>query len=169
MNGNNGNAFTEKVWEIKVNEILKQLLNEKVNILNVEYIDNFDIEGNKLGHTEIVFGTYKDKPFQIQYKNKEKILSLQFDAIYKNIFKKMAPALNRIVGTTPISKHNELPVPRMPVKYVLSYDALSPDFTLKNLVRREEMGEIYNLLTLNGKRKDFYRNIVKQPQMTFEK
>ena len=81
----------------------------------------------------------------------------------------MMPVLNRIVGATPISEHNELPVPRMPVKYVLTYDALSPDFSLRNLVRQEEMGEIYNLLTLNGKRKDYYRDIARQPQMAFEK
>ena len=141
MNKNNENSLTEDTG-IKINEILKNLLDEKVDISNVEYINDFDTEGNKLGHTEIVFGAYKNKPFQIQYKNKEKFLSLQFDAIYTNIFKNMMPVLNRIVGATPISEHNELPVPRMPVKYVLTYDALSPDFSLRNLVRQEKWGNL---------------------------
>lgn len=153
----------KKVWELKLNELLINLLGDKINISSVEFIDDVavvDEESEMQGHdenTEIIYGTYKAKPFQINFKRNEKFLALQYDAMYQNIFKGMTPVLSRVVGTSPICEYNELPILRMPVKNVLTFDALYPDYTLKNIIRREQTGEIYNVNLLNGKRKDFYR------------
>lgn len=170
----NDNVFSEKIWEIKLNELLKDLLGDKIEISVVEYIDDVavvDDEGERQGHdenTEIVYGTYKGRPFQVDFKRDEKKLAITYDACYKNIFKNMTPVLSRIVGASPICEHYEMPVPRMPVKYVLTFDALCPDFTLRNLIRREQMREIYDVIPLNGKRKELYRDNVKLSILTNE-
>jgi len=165
---NDTNKIEENNGRLKLNELLKNLLGDKIDILETEFIDDVGIvddEGERQGHdenTEFIIGLYKKRNFQIEFKRKEKLLEIQYDDLYRNTFEKLTPVLSRIIGARPICGFNEMPILRMPAKYSLIFDTLNPDTTLSDIMRKEQDRSIYNVNLFNGRRKDFYRDNVKQ-------
>jgi len=165
---NNANKIEENNGRLKLNELLKNLLGGKIDIIDTEFIDDVGIvddEGERQGHdenTEFISGLYKGRNFQIEFKRKEKLLEIQYDDLYRDTFKNLTPVLCRIIGARPICEFNEMPILRMPAKYSLIFDNLNPETTLREIIRKEQDRSIYNVNLFNGKRKDFYRDNVKQ-------